>query len=147
MYGGPDPDNRRNLPAWAMDPVQRSLAHNGQAVAGAAAVFARVQKLSALRRTVPALADGEYHELWRQNGAQNPNVFAFSRGTGAGIRIVVVNNGMRNAGTMHIPVHGIADGTQLIDELGDGAPAQTTIAGGRLVIDLPGKSAAIYRLP
>ncbi|HEX8953676.1 MAG TPA: alpha-amylase family glycosyl hydrolase, partial [Polyangia bacterium] len=68
MYGGGDPDNRRDLPAWATDAAARALGHPGVAVAGAAEVYARVQKLSALRRSVPALADGEYHELWRQNG-------------------------------------------------------------------------------
>lgn len=146
MYGGPDPDNRRDLPAWATDPVARARAHPGQAVAGADIVFARVQKLSAMRRGTRALADGEYHELWRQNGASNPNVFAFSRGAGAEIRIIVVNNGARNTGTMHIPVHGIADGTALVDELGDGATREVTIRGGRLVVDLPAWSAAIYRI-
>lgn len=146
MYGGADPDNRRDLPSWATDPTLRAQPHPGVAVAGSAIVYARVQKLSALRRTVPAFADGEYHELWRQNGAGNANLFAFSRGAGGEIRIVAVNNGPRNTGTMRIPVHGIADGTVLVDELGDGAPASVTIAGGRLVVDLPARSTAIYRL-
>jgi hypothetical protein len=113
-------------------------------VAGAALVYARVQKLSALRRTIPAFSDGVYHELWRQNGG--PNVYAFSRGGGAGIRIVVIGNTPGRTGTMRIPVHGIADGTMLVDELGDGAPAQVAITGGALVVDLPARSAAIYRI-
>jgi glycosidase len=146
MYGGGDPDNRRDFPAWASDPVERAKPHPGVAVAGADQVYARIKKLSALRRSVPALADGAYRELWRQNGAANPNVLAFSRGSGAGIRIVVANNGAARSGTMRIPVHGIADGTQLVDELDDGAPAQVTITGGRLVVDLPPRGAAIYRL-
>ena len=103
-----------------------------------------MQKLSALRRNVAAFADGEYHELWRQNGG--PNVFAFSRGSGAGIRVVVVGNTAGRTGTVRIPVHGIADGTTLVDELGDGAPAQVTITGGKLGLDLPARSAAIYRI-
>ena len=146
LYGGADPDNRRDLPGWATDAAARALPHPGEAVAGAAGVYARVQKLSALRRADAALADGEYRELWRQNGAANPNVLAFSRGHGADVRIVVVSDGARASGTMHIPVHGIADGTVLVDELGDGAPASLTIAGGRLVADLPARSAAIYRI-
>ena len=146
MYGGGDPDNRRDLPAWASDPTARAQPHPGVAVAGSAIVYARVQKLSSLRRSVPALADGEYRELWRQNGAANPNVLAFSRGSGADLRIVVISNGARNTGTMSIPVHGIADGTTLVDELGDGAPAAVTITGGKLVVDLPARSAAIYRI-
>ncbi|MCU1278137.1 MAG: Cyclomaltodextrin glucanotransferase, partial [bacterium] len=146
MYGGGDPDNRRDLPEWATDPTARAQQHPGVAVAGSSIVYARVQKLSSLRRNVPALADGEYRELWRQNGAANPNVLAFSRGSGAGVRIVVVSNGSRNTGTMSIPLHGVADGTRLVDELGDGAPATVTVAAGKLVIDLPARAAAIYRI-
>jgi glycosidase len=145
MYGGADPDNRRDLPAWATDANGRAQPHPGAAVAGSAHVYAHVQKLSGLRRNVDALANGQYHELWRQNGAGNPNVFAFSRGSGAGIRIVVIGNGARNSGTMRIPVHGIADGTMLVDELGDGAPQSITITGGKLVVDMPARSAAVYR--
>jgi glycosidase len=145
MYGGGDPDNRRDLPAWAMDATQRAQPHPGAAVAGSSDVYARVQRLAKLRTTTPALAQGAYRELWRQNGSRNPNVFAFSRGNGADIRIVVIGNGSRNSGTMRIPVHGITDGTVLVDELGDGAPAMTTITGGVLVVDLPPRSAAIYR--
>ena len=52
MYGGGDPDNRRDLPAWAMDPAQRAEPHPGTAVAGSAQIYERVQKLSSLRRTV-----------------------------------------------------------------------------------------------
>lgn len=147
MYGGGDPDNRRDLPAWAGDANARAEAHPGIAVTGSAIIYARVQKLSGLRRTVPALSDGEYHELWRQNGATNPNVLAFSRGTDADVRIVVVSNGARNTGTVAIPLHGITDGTRLVDELGDGAPASVTVSGGgKLVVDLPARSAAVYRI-
>ena len=145
MFGGTDPDNRRDLPAWAMDPAQRAVAQPG-VVAGSAQIFERVQKLSALRRGVPALADGRYRELWRQNGAANPNVYAFARGDGPGMRIVVINNGASTSGTLRIPVSGIADGTQLVDELGDGAPAQLVVQAGRLAVTMPARSAAIYRL-
>ncbi|HEY6036133.1 MAG TPA: alpha-amylase family glycosyl hydrolase [Kofleriaceae bacterium] len=144
MYGGGDPDNRRDLPAWAMDPAARAQPHPGSAVAGADQVFARVQKLAHLRTTVPALATGAYKELWRQNGAQNTNVFAFSRGTGAGMRIVVIGNGSRTSGPVAIPI-GLPDGTQLVDELGDGAPATLAVSHGAFTIALPARSAAIYR--
>jgi glycosidase len=143
MYGAGDPDNRRDLPAWAEDATARGQAHPGTTVAGSDVVFARVQKLAAMRTTVPALATGEYHELWRQNGAQNPNVYAFSRGSGAGIRIVVIANGAAHS-RVTIPVH-LDDGTQLVDDLGDGAPAQVTVTGGAIVLDLPSRSAAIFR--
>jgi glycosidase len=144
MYGGGDPDNRRDLPAWAEDAAARAQPHPGVAVAGSDVVFARVQKLAALRTSVAAFADGEYHELWRQNGASHPNVYAFSRGTGAGMRIVVIANGATHS-VVQLPVH-LADGVRLVDELGDGAPAQVTVSGGALALDLPARSAAIYRL-
>ena len=130
MYGGADPDNRRDLPATT--PTTRGE------------VFAHIKKLTALRTTVPALAEGEYHELWRQNGAGNPNVYAFSRGTGNDARIVVVNNGA-SAVTTQIPVSTFPANTALVDELDDGAPSNPTLAGGKLAIPLPARSAAIYR--
>lgn len=143
MYGAADPDNRHDLPAWAEDPAGRAQAHPGFAIAGSDVVYARVQKLAALRTTVPALADGAYRELWRQNGAANPNVLAFSRGSGPGMRIVVVANGAA-VSRVNLPVHGIADGTVLVDDLGDGAPAQVTVTGGAIALDMPARSAAIY---
>jgi alpha-amylase len=148
MYGGADPDNRRDLPAWAMDPTARALSHPGAAVPGAATVYARVQKLSALRRTVPAFAEGAYRELWRQNGATNPNVFAFMRGEGgdSGVRVVALSADSRPTDGLAIPVPGIADGTVLVDELGDGAKGTATIAEGKLRVNLPPRSAAIYRV-
>jgi alpha-amylase len=142
MYGAGDPDNRHDLPAWAEDDAARAQPHPGAAVAGSDVVFARVQKLAYLRTTVPALADGAYRELWRQNGAANPNVYAFSRGTGPGERIVVIANGAARS-RVTIPVH-LPDGTVLVDDLGDGAPAQVTVSGGAIALDLPPRSAAIY---
>jgi glycosidase len=146
MYGGADPDNRRDLPAWAMDPAARAQPHPGEAIAGSDLVFARVKLLAHLRTTDAALATGAYHELWRQNGAANPNVYAFERGAGDDELVVVIGNGARATGTVHIPAHDLPDGTVLTDELGDGAPAQLAITGGALAVDLPARSAAIYRV-
>jgi hypothetical protein len=115
------------------------------AVPGSDVVFARVQKLAHLRTTVPALATGAYKELWRQNGAQNTNVFAFSRGTGPGMRVVAIGNGTKTSGPVDVSVP-LADGTQLVDELGDGAPATLTVHGGKATITLPPRGAAIYRV-
>ena len=147
MYGGRDPDNRRDLPVWATTAAGRAQPHPGEAVAGSAKVFERVQKLAALRKTVPALIDGPYRELWRQNGPQNPNVFAFARGSGADARLMVINNDGATT-TMRIPVPTAVfpDGARLGDELGDGAPGETVLTGGRLVVDVPARSAAIYHV-
>ena len=147
MYGAGDPDNRRDLPAWATDASARAQPHPGQAVAGSAAIFDRVRKLAALRTTTPALADGGYRELWRQNGAQHPNVFAFARGSGADARLVVASNGTQHTGMLRIPVPAdvVAANTTLDDELGDGAPSAVTLDGGILTVDLPPHAAAVYR--
>ena len=148
LYGGNDPDNRRDMPAWATDAAQRAQPHPGVAVLGSDKIFDRVSALAHLRTTTPALIDGAYRELWRENGAQNPNVFAFARGAGSTARIVVISNGMAPSGTMHIPIPAavLADGAALVDDLGDGAPPTTTITNGQLVVSLPAKSAAIYRV-
>jgi maltooligosyltrehalose synthase len=116
-------------------------------VAGSDVIFDRVQKLTQLRTTTQSFIDGAYLELWRENGSKNPNVFAFARGTGAAARIVVVSNGAAASGTMHIPVPSdlLANGTALVDDLGDGAPANLVLTNGQLVVDMPPKSVAIYR--
>lgn len=147
LYGGADPDNRRDIPGWVTDAGARAVRHPGDAVPGADQIFARVSALARMRTTTPALVDGAYRELWRQNGNNHPNVFAFARGTGPGARVVVVSNGAANTGTMRIPIPAaiFPDKTALRDDLGDGAPPTATITGGALVVDLPGKSAAIYR--
>lgn len=147
MYGGRDPDNRRDFPAWAEDPAARARPHAHEAVAGSAAIFDRVRRLAHLRTSTPALAHGGYLELWRQNGAHNPNVFAFARGEGAVARIIVVSNGSRSTGPVSIPVPAslAPDGATWIDELGDGAPSPVGLAGGALTVDLPPRSMAVYR--
>ncbi len=146
MYGGADPDNRRDLPNWATDGNARAQAHPGQAPATPARTFQRVQKLAAMRKTTPAFIDGAYRELWRQNGRANPNVYAFARGSGNDARIVVVSNGGARTGTMHIPVPVFPAGSHLVDDLDDGAPTNVTLVNGQLVLDLPARSAAIYRV-
>jgi glycosidase len=137
LYGAGDPDNRRDFPAWAFAQDGRGMTHPTQAVATAQTTFALVQKLAALRAQLQPLRRGDYRELWRQNGAANPNVFAFSRDD----VIVVINAG--TAATLSIPVRA-ADGT-LADQLQEGAPAQAMVAGGHLQLALPAQTAAIYR--
>ena len=142
LWGGGDPDNRRDLPAWAWNPAARGLPHTGQALAGSDLVFARVQRLIALRSQLTALSDGDYLELWRQNGGP-ANVLAFLRTAGSSRVVVALNNGAAAAGPLPMQAH-LPDGTVLTERLGDGAPATLTVAGGRLPLTLPGKTMAIY---
>lgn len=149
MYGGGDPDNRRDLPAWATNAAERRAPHAGQAVGVASKTFDRVKRLAALRKTTAAFIDGGYRELWRQNAAGNPNVYAFARGEGQGARVVIVSNGSRASGVMRIPVPAAVfpSGAELVEELadGDGAPATLAMQGGQVVVDLPAHAVAIYR--
>src|SRR6185312_14134290 len=87
MLGGADPDNRRDLPSWAFDPIARAHAHPGEALAGSDVIFARVQRLAQLRTTVRALATGGYREL-----ARDP-IYVFERGDGADRRIIAIGSG------------------------------------------------------
>jgi glycosidase len=146
LWGGTDPDNRRDLPAWAFDPAQRSVRHAGRAVAGADVIFARVHQLAALRQDNRALTDGDYTELWRQNGGR-ANVLAFARTAGASRIVVALNAGADPSGALPLHVDGkrFPDGTVFDELLGAGAPTTLRVAGGRLPIALPGRTMGVWR--
>ncbi|HEU4535448.1 MAG TPA: alpha-amylase family glycosyl hydrolase, partial [Polyangiaceae bacterium] len=152
---GESPENRRTMPPWAWTPEGRAGEHPGY-VGDAQQTFARVQKLAALRAANPALFAGAYAELWRPNGAAD--LFAFFRGWGRRSVVVVVNNGAAPAGPIALPFRanpGVApadlaalpDGTELVDLLGDGAPAALRVEGGTITVALPPKTVGIYRAP
>jgi alpha-amylase len=134
MLGGADPDNRRDLPAWAMDPAQRAKPHPGEAVASDA-IFDRVTKLAHLRTSVAALATGAYREL-----ARDP-IYAFERGDDRARRVIAIDGG---AGVPRDIAIDLPDGTMLVDELGGATPI--TVANGRIALALAPRQAAIYRI-
>lgn len=143
LFGGPDPDNRRDMPAWAWTAAGRAAAMPPAALPNAQLVFAYVHKLVTLRRAHAALAAGDYAELWRPNGSTTANVLAFLR-TGGGEQLIVAANGGAQPATVTLMMHGrIADGVTLADQLG-GAPDVTT-ANGALAVTLPAKTAALYQ--
>lgn len=152
LYGGGDPDNRRDMPKWAFTDEGRSTAHPGLAVGKSRATFDALRKLLEVRRATPALYDGGYAELWRPNGGR-ANVLAFVRATATSRVLVVLNAGER--ASLSIPLQtnaalgpaereAFADGRALDDALGFGAPASLTPANGALRIDVPARTAAIY---
>jgi alpha-amylase len=146
LYGGNDPDNRRDMPAWAWSAADRATAQPPEAIPDAQRVFAFVQRLVALRREQAALADGGYREMWRPNGSAAVNVLAFLRDDGGAAPLVFVANGGAATATVKLPLHGrVADGTVLEDLLAAGAPASVTVAGGQLPVTLTAKTAALYR--
>jgi glycosidase len=155
LYGAKDPDNRRDMPAWAWSATDRKGAHAGAAAGDAQATFAFVQKLIAIRGKHRALQRGSYAELWKQGGGA-ANVLAFFRGDGGDRIVVAVNNAKTASGTIPLPIatshnlgaadrDALIDGTVMDDLLGEGAPASVTIAGGVMPVALPGKTIAIYR--
>ncbi|HEY1816638.1 MAG TPA: alpha-amylase family glycosyl hydrolase [Kofleriaceae bacterium] len=134
MLGGADPDNRRDLPAWASDPIARAAPHPGEAVAGSDIIYRRVQRLAQLRTTVRSLATGHYREL-----ARDP-IYAFERGDGVDRRIVIANGATAASATVPID---LPDGTTLRDDL-DGPTI--TVANHAISLALPPHETAIYRI-
>jgi alpha-amylase len=93
LYGGPDPDNRRLMPAWAFDAEARELAQPGEAAGIPSTTYELTRQLIALRRDRRALARGHYAEMWRQNGGANPNVWVFYRGEADARAVVAIHAG------------------------------------------------------
>ncbi|WP_245808320.1 alpha-amylase family glycosyl hydrolase [Deinococcus hopiensis] len=155
MYGGADPDNRRDMPSWAWTSTGRAGTYSGF-LPNPGLTYNLVQKLASVRTNNAALWKGTYAELWRPNGGTN--VYSFYRGysdsTTASRIIVVFNNNPSSASvTLNIGANtGIssADRTYLAartfdDQAGQGAPATATSSGGNLTVNLPAKTFAIYR--
>lgn len=157
LYGSGDPDNRRDMPAWAWSAAGRNGIYRGQALPNPGRTFRHVQKLIQLRRANPALYQGYYAEMWRHNDDPNPNVYAFFRGSGDNRVVVVMNNGTLESGSISIPVQAntgiteedraaMADGTELVDLLGAGAPPRLNVENGHITINMPAKGVGIYRV-
>ncbi len=141
VYGQGDPDNRRDFPRWGFEAPSREQPHP-EAVPGAGALFRRVQALTALRTRSAVLAEGSYTELWRQNGAQNPNLFAFARVLGRETVIVVINaSGQSVNADLRAP--SVVTTIRHDEVLGDGA-SPLRLENGRLKLTIPARASAIY---
>ena len=139
MYGGADPDNRRMMPDWAFEPDLDEPDHSGF-VHKPGAVWAHLQRLIELRRQFPALARGDYEEIWRQRDAESPNVWAFVRKTekpDAGAILVVLNNGDKPSSPLRLPLRRHFTNGQLLRSL----PLEFDNESGRLE-----KSAKVYEV-
>lgn len=161
MYGDrdlskPDPENRRDMPDWAWTSTDRTTGE-GEFLPNPQETFSSVQKLISIRQNNPALHSGYYAEMWRQNGRQNSDVYAFFRGLGNNRIIVVMNNGTLASGLIPIDIQAntdikeedraaLNDGTVLEELLEAGAPSSLTVTNSTLNIDLPPKTIGIYRL-
>jgi glycosidase len=137
MPGGSDPDNRRDFPGgWtgdarnAFDPAGRTPDEQ--------AVFARVRTLAHLRAELPALRRGRHVSL-----AVGDQTYVYARAAEGSVAVVAINNGTAPV-ELEVPAGpaGLAEGKTLVDRLGASVPV--TVAGGRLRMTLPARSASIY---
>ncbi|ADV66267.1 alpha-amylase family glycosyl hydrolase [Deinococcus maricopensis] len=155
MYGGNDPDNRRDMPAWAWTDAGRATAQSGYLAGGGTpkTTYDLTKQLIGIRTGNEALWKGGYAELWRPNGGQN--ALAFYRSSGAS-RMVVVLNLSDTTANLPLDLQGnggisstdktyLVNGRTFTDLLGRGAPATTTVSGGKLNVSVPARTAAIYR--
>ena len=156
MYGGPDPDNRRDMPDWAWTKAGRTSGGSGF-LSNPQETFSYVQKLIQIRKSNPALHSGYYAEMHRQNGQPNLDVYAFFRGLGDNRIVVVINNSPLTSSLLNIPVQdnseiesvdrlALADGSVLEDLLKIGAPSTIIIQDSAVKVDMPAKTIGIYRL-
>jgi glycosidase len=147
------PDNRRDMPAWAWTAGDRAGDHP-ESLPDAGGTYDHVRRLIAVRADNSALWRGRYAELWRQNGGDP--VFVFFRADDDNRIIVVINNGdtssevrfriATSSSLSDADRAAMPDGAQLDDLLGAGAPPTLVVEDGHGVVDMPGRSAGVYRV-
>lgn len=91
LGGGPDPDNRRCFP-W------EETAWKGE-------LRAYLQRLIALRKSLPALRRGAVHILFSH---PRQNLYAHGRGEGPGAVVMALNAGQDGPRTFDVPLTGMA---------------------------------------
>ena len=128
LPGAGDPDNRR------MMRFDADLSAHEQAT------LAFMKKLGQVRAAHPALRKGSWTStLWADG-----DFLAYGRAHGADKALVLLNigDGAKSA-DVGVGELGLADGTAMVDALGGGT---ATVSGGKLTVDVPGLTAAIYVL-
>ncbi len=144
LDGGPDPDNRREMP-W--DRI-RSPARDDPDARRAREMHAFVRRLIQVRRGSTALRAGLTTTLY-----VTPTVYSFLRSFPNDARLVVLNNSPHPV-DVDVPVHGnprlstlacchLPEGLGLVDELDPSRATQ--LRGGKVSVQLPGRAAAVFR--
>jgi glycosidase/fibronectin type 3 domain-containing protein len=125
LTGADDPDDRRTYP-WTDTGGHPDTA-----------LLAHYRALAVLRKSVPALTDGDFRVLLADDAADS---VAYGRKTGSQAAIVALNRGGAPQ-TLHMNVGGyLPDGTALHAVFGSGA---ATVSGGVLAIDVPALSGVV----
>ena len=139
MPGGNDPDNRRDFPGgWREDP-RNAFERHGRRPAEQA-VFDHVRRLTHLRARLAPLRCGSMQQL-----AAGARSYAYARVTGTSTVLVAFNTGNEKSSlSIQTASLRIPENQLLHDELGVAPDAQAN--GGRLTVELPAHSAAVYAI-
>jgi alpha-amylase len=143
MDGGPDPDNRRDMPWGWVDRPARS-----RAAKRARELHRFTRGLIRLRRSCMALRYGILATLYL-----TPTLYVFLRAFPGDIRIVALNNAP-DAVEAVVPLHAnpriptvgreaLPNGLRMVDDLRP--DSESRIADGGLLVRVPPRSGAIYR--
>jgi glycosidase len=139
MRGGSDPDNRRDFPGgWRED--QRNAFQAEGRTPEEQAVFEHVRRLTGLRQKLAPL-----RRDYMIDPAANERVYAFARVAGNAAALVVFNMSAEKAAqSIESPVLKLPHDMVLHGELG--AAPNARAQHGRVTVELPAHSAAVYSI-
>ena len=139
MRGGNDPDNRRDFPGgWREDP-RNAFEPQGRHP-DEQTVFDHLRRLTHLRARLAPLRRGSMQHL-----AAGERIYAYARVMGTSSVLVAFNTGNEKASlAIQTAALKIPESALLHDELGAAPDARAN--AGRLTVELPAQSAAVYSI-
>jgi neopullulanase len=135
LEGGDEPTTRGDFPGGFGGDARNAFSAGGR-TKDQQELFEYIKRLTTLRREYEALRTGELVNLY-----VSEQQYAYARRGKSGTIIVVINN-ENDAASIEFDVSRIASSGLLKDQLGVSQPAQ--INGGRLRVNVPKRSAAIF---
>jgi glycosidase len=139
MRGGNDPDNRRDFPGGWREDSRNAFELRGR-LPEEQAIFDHLRRLTHLRARLAALRRGSMQHL-----AAGERIYAYARVLGASVVLVAFNTGTEKASlSIQNSAFRIPGSASLHDELGSAPDAQAS--AGRLTVELPAHSAAVYTI-
>jgi len=139
MRGGNDPDNRRDFPGGWHEDYRNAFEPSGRRPEEQL-VFDHLRRLTHLRARLAPLRRGSMLHL-----VAIDRIYAFARVSGASAALVAFNTGNEKASlSIQTAAFRIPAAGSFHDELGTAPDAQS--AAGRLTVELPAHSAAIYSI-
>jgi glycosidase len=139
MRGGNDPDNRRDFPGGWREDSRNAFEPQGRRP-DEQAVFAHLRRLAHLRARLAPLRRGAMQQL-----VAGERIHAYARVAGTSAVLVAFNTGDEKASLfIQTAAFKIPDRAVLHDELGIAPDALAR--AGRLTVELPAHSAAVYSI-